>query len=501
MASKNRFTTGLGKFLGKTGKSNAIFFPAALLVVMIMLISGFAFEAEENEKQKPLNVLFIAVDDLRPELGCYGNNQIISPNIDHLAQEGMLFDRAYCQQAVCSPSRTSLLTGLRPDSTQIFDLQTHFRTNLPDVVTLPQYFKQQGYHTEWWGKIFHAALLDPISWSKQGERFEPEDNWRAYASPENIQIAAAHNGSGPSFENIEVPDNTYPDGKIADSAVEALSRLKNQDEPFFLAVGFYKPHLPFNAPKKYWDLYTEAEIELPDHRSPPKNVPDFALTNWGELRNYTDIPKEGDLTDEKTIQLIHGYRASVSYSDAQVGRLLQALKKNGLDKNTIVILWGDHGWKLGEYGDWAKHTNFEIDARVPLIVRVPDMLGKGEKTDALVELVDLYPTLCELTGLPIPKQLQGTSFVPLLKDANIPWKKAAFSQYPRGKLMGYSMRTERYRFTRWQKSGEAEEVEALELYDLQEDPDALVNIADMPENRQIITELSEQMNEARMGKN
>lgn len=446
-----------------------------------------------------MNVLFIAVDDLRPELGCYGNSGVISPNIDQLALEGLLFERAYCQQAVCSPSRTSLLTGLRPDSTHVYDLQTHFRSNLPDVVTLPQYFKQNGYHTEWWGKIFHAALLDSISWTTQGMRYEPEDNWRAYVSEENIQIANNNKGSGPSFENVNVPDNAYPDGKIADSAIEALIRLKKKDQPFFLAVGFYKPHLPFNAPKKYWDLYNPEDIELPEHMYPPENVPEIALTNWGELRSYSDIPKEGNLTTEKSIQMIHGYRASVSYADAQVGRLLQALKNQGLDDNTLVILWGDHGWKLGEYGDWAKHTNFEIDARVPLIVRVPGMKSEGKKTEALVELVDLYPTLCEIAGLSMPEHLQGISFAPLLNNSDLAWKKEAFSQYPRGQVMGYSMRTERYRFTRWQKIKDPADVEAFELYDLHIDPNALVNIAGHPQNKEVIDELSSRMNKANLG--
>ncbi len=271
-----------------------------ILVIIFIFTSGFSSELEGKkgieERQTPMNVLFIAVDDLRPELGCYGNSGVISPNIDQLALEGLLFERAYCQQAVCSPSRTSLLTGLRPDSTHVYDLQTHFRSNLPDVVTLPQYFKQNGYHTEWWGKIFHAALLDSISWTTQGMRYEPEDNWRAYVSEENIQIANKNKGSGPSFESVNVPDNAYPDGKIADSAIEALIRLKKKDQPFFLAVGFYKPHLPFNAPKKYWDLYNPEDIELPEHMYPPENVPEIALTNWGELRSYSDIPKEGNLT-------------------------------------------------------------------------------------------------------------------------------------------------------------------------------------------------------------
>ncbi|MEJ7767387.1 MAG: sulfatase [Chitinophagaceae bacterium] len=465
----------------------------------IKSFAGKRTEKVSNRKQKALNILFIAVDDLRPELACYGNSQIISPNIDKLAANGILFERAYCQQAVCSPSRTSLLTGLRPDSTHIYDLQTHFRKAVPDVVTLPQYFKQNGYHTEWWGKIFHAALLDSISWTTQGQRYEPESNWRAYVSAESERMAEKNKGGGPAFEKANVPDNAYPDGKIADNAINSLKRLKNNDKPFFLAVGFYKPHLPFNAPAKYWDLYIPASINLPAHMYPPKNAPEIAMTNWGELRAYSGIPSKGNLTKEQTIQLIHGYRACVSYTDAQVGRLLAELKNQGLDKNTIVILWGDHGWKLGDYGAWAKHTNYEIDARVPLIVSVPGMKAKGKKTKALVELVDLYPSLCELTGLPVPEHLQGISFVPVINNHELPWKKAAFSQYPRGNLMGYSIRTERFRLTRWQKSNNPDEVAAVELYDLLKDPKGLVNIADQPENQQLIKQLGGMMKQANIG--
>jgi iduronate 2-sulfatase len=461
--------------------------------------SGVQEEIGAASSQKPLNVLFIAVDDLRPQLNCYGDSLSISPNIDALAANGLLFERAYCQQAVCSPSRTSLLTGLRPDSTRIYDLETHFRQTTPEVVTLPQHFKQNGYHTEWWGKIFHAALLDSVSWTRQGERYEPESNWRAYVLEESNRIAAANKGGGPAFEMADVPDNAYPDGKIADSAIEALKRLKENNKPFFLAVGFYKPHLPFNAPKKYWDLYDSAEIKLPEPMTPPENAPDIALMNWGELRNYAGIPPKGGLSEELSRQLIHGYRACVSYSDAQVGRLMEELKNQGLDKNTIVILWGDHGYKLGDYSMWAKHTNFEIDTHAPLIASVPGMKSKGQKTKALVEFVDIYPSLCELAGLPKPRHLQGTSFKPLLENAELPWKQAAFSQYPRGDVMGYTMRTDRYRFTRWQKRNAPDEVVAVELYDLQKDPKGQVNLAGEPENDKVIRQMNATMQASKIG--
>ncbi len=447
-----------------------------------------------------MNVLFIAIDDLRPELGSYGKTFIHSPNIDALASSGLLFENAYCQQAVCSPSRTSLLTGLRPDATRVYDLTTHFRKNIPDVFTLPQFFKQNGYHTEWWGKIFHATLLDSISWTSQGLRLEPENNWRAYALEESHRIAKANgNGRGPAFEMADVQDNAYPDGQIADQAIRSLSELSDSAKPFFLAVGFYKPHLPFNAPKKYWDLYDPAFITLPDRQTPPDNAPALAGTNFGELRSYAGIPAKGNLSKEQAVELIHGYRACISYTDAQVGRLLEELKRTGLDKSTIIILWGDHGWKLGDYGMWAKHTNFEMDTRAPLIVSIPGMKNKGSKTNALVEFIDIYPSLCELAGLKSPAHLQGKSFAPLINDPKREWKKAAFSQYPRGDIMGYSMRTARYRFTLWRKINNPDEIVAYELYDLQNDPNSFVNIAIHPENDIIIKELSDMMREAGIG--
>ena len=454
--------------------------PLLMGIILVFTLGAFLTIPSSDESTpppKPLNVLFIAVDDLRPQLGAYGDKLVKSPNIDRLAANGLLFERAYCQQAVCSPSRTSLLTGLRPDSTHVYDLVTHFRKTVPEVVTLPQHFKNNGYQTAWWGKIFHAGLLDPISWTQQGHAQEPSDNWRAYVADASKEIASRNKGGGPAFEMVNVPDNAYPDGQIAEKAIATMRQLNGK--PFFLAVGFFKPHLPFNAPKKYWDLYNPADFSLPQLRTAPANAPALASTGWGELRNYAGMPAQGPMPDEQARQLIHGYHACVSYTDAQIGKVLDELKRLGLDKNTVVVLWGDHGWKLGEYGQWAKHTNFEIDTRVPLIVSAPGMKAKGKKTSALVEFVDIYPFLCDAAGLPKPAHLQGTSFAPLLTKPTMAWKKAAFSQYPRGGgVMGYSMRTDRYRYTQWLKpDGSAV---ATELYDLQKDPQATINVAQDP---------------------
>ncbi len=263
----------------------------SILGVVALALAGCQADTPEpraDEAPALLNVLFMAVDDLRPELGAYGRSEIHSPHIDRLASEGLLFERAYVQQAVCSPSRTSLLTGLRPDAAQVWDLRTHFRDTVPDVVTLPQYFKENGYHAEWWGKLYHANLLDEVSWTRQGRRFEPESNWRAYVTEEANRLAEANEGGGPPFERADVADDAYPDGKIASHAIEALQRLARTDDPFFLAVGFYKPHLPFNAPARYWDLYDPATIEPPEFDHPPEGTPDIALMNWGELEARLD---------------------------------------------------------------------------------------------------------------------------------------------------------------------------------------------------------------------
>lgn len=474
-----------------------------------------AFAAERK-----VNVLFIAVDDLRPELGCYGVPVIKSPNIDALARRGTVFNRAYCQQAVCSPSRTSLLTGRRPDTTKIYDLQTHFRLTLPEVVTLPQHFKLHGYHTLGFSKIYHGGLDDPRSWSvphwaprgpgyakpetlaflenerqrllKEGRdrrttvlEKDPETGIALKVSQPRFRVR------GPSWEDPDVPDNALPDGRTADEAIKALRTIK--DKMFFLAVGFLKPHLPFVAPKKYFDLYPFELLSLAANPFPPKDCPDIALTNWGELRAYSDIPKKGDLSKEEAMELIRGYYAATSYVDAQIGRILRELDELGLRDNTVIVLWGDHGWHLGEHGLWCKHTNFENATRSLLILSAPGQRNTGAKTNALAEFVDIYPTLCELCGLPIPEGLEGASLAPVMDNPNRPWKRAAFSQYPRGKVTGYSVRTGQYRYTEWAERGK--DPVGVELYDHQTDPQENVNIADRAENKALVENLSRTLHE------
>ncbi len=458
---------------------------AAFFAGVALLLSSSTIGADE----RPSNVLFIAVDDLRPELGCYGGAQVHSPNIDAFAASGRLFERAYCQQAVCNPSRSSLMTGMRPDAIGVTGNHSHFRTINPDIVTLPQHFKQHGYHAAAIGKIYHGVfpdgasntkwdtMGDPVSWSVPAVRFGP----RYYYTEEGISAAketykrvyrpedpAPDDWTeklvfGPATEAPDVPDHTLYDGKVADAAVKTLQQFKTKDKPFFLAVGFIKPHSPYIAPKKYFDLYDD--VALPTHTKFPAGAPRLAGHGSGELRRYTDQPKSGVIDENKQRRVRHAYYACISYIDAQIGRVLAELDRSGLSKNTIVVLFSDHGYHLGEQGLWGKTTNFELDTRVPLIVRTPGMNAPGKTSSSMVELVDLYPTLAQLTGLPIPAALEGKSFAAAVNDPNLVTKTTALSQYPRGGgLMGYSMRTPTHRLTQWvhRQTGEIRETE---LYD------------------------------------
>jgi len=459
---------------------------------------------------KQRNVLFIAVDDLRPSLGCYGSPIVQSPNIDALAARGTVFTRAYCQQAVCSPSRTSLLTGRRPDTTRIYNLEDHFRDTIPDVVTLPQQFKLHGYHAQSMSKIYHGGLDDKESWSVPHWRpsragyLKPESRalmqrLAEEARAKGVDVSKSQNRPrGPAWEDPDVEDNELADGATADHAIETLDGIK--DQPFFLAVGFLKPHLPFVAPKRHWDLYEPSQIELADNPFAPQDAPQYALSNWGELRNYHGMPKQGPVTDEQARQLIHGYYACTSYTDAQIGRVVAELERLGLRDNTVIVVWGDHGWQLGEHGMWCKHTNFETSVHSPLVISVPGQ--EPGVCEALVEFVDIYPTLCEASGVPLPEGLEGTSFMPLVQDPNRPWKRAAFSQYPRnvpgqGRSMGYSMRTDRYRFTEWSVPDKG--FVEYELYDHETDPKENANIAKRPENADLVKQLAEQLHEGWQG--
>lgn len=491
-------------------------------------------------KERP-NILFIAIDDMRPEFNCYGKSYIKSPNIDRLADKGLLFERAYCQEPICNPSRTSVMTGMRPEKTGVFHNNQYFRDTKPDAVTLSQYFIKHGYNAAYAGKIFHRGgeTDDEISWNFKTvkPKVKRDKLIGGYALKENQEIFKKNKADlikkygkipggllhGPAYEMADVSDHTYPDGFSTLQAIETIKKMKATGKPFFMAAGFKKPHLDFIAPKKYWDMYNREAIELAHQTKAPAGGATTGLHCSFELRTRHGIPKTGDLGPELSKTLLHAYYACASFVDAQVGMLLDSLKKEGLAENTIVVLWGDHGWHLGDMGVWGKATTYEIAARVPFMIYAPWMKSKGKKTKALVELMDIYPTLVDLAGLERPKEIQGKSLVPLMDQADLEWNEPVLTQYPNpaqrewaalplspemrqtffgpliqakedeikaqfgsrfskelfeNDLMAYSLRTERYRFISWmdRKNKNAEPI-MIELYDYKDSEMEKLNIA------------------------
>jgi arylsulfatase A-like enzyme len=466
-------------------------------------ISAWCLDEISAPERRP-NVLLIIIDDLRPELGCYGVVDVRSPNIDRLAGQGLAFKRAYVQEAICVASRTSMLTGARPDATGIYGFGKKMVESTPHIVSLPRLMKTNGYRTISAGKVYNYGVSeDPGAFD---EALKPlQKTWRGRGYHDSSTVLG-EDGYGPSIEVGVGDEETYQDATIAKLVVERMPHLAKEPRPFLMCVGFHKPHLPFSAPKKYWDLYDRSALRLSHATKRDPSVPTIASTSWEELRAYSDIPKRGPLGEDQSRSLIHGYRACVSFMDAQIGKLLDGLQANGLADNTIVVLWGDHGFKLGEYGEWVKHTNSEFDTRVPLIVASPQH-RKGDKaryTDALVEAVDIYPTIADLCGLSLPQHLEGTSFVPLLEDPARPWKTAAFSQYPRWEpnadqrvdVMGYSVRTNRFRYTEWIGVNTGK-IHAKELYDHQNDGQEKVNVIDLADYQEFVDPLSAVLNGGR----
>ncbi len=509
------------------------FLKLAAAGVVTNVLGGCRSMRSESSQDKRPNVLFVIFDDLRPELGCYGNTEIKTPHLDALAGQGMCFTQSYCQAAVCAPSRASAMTGLRPDSTRVWHLGDKFRETIPDVVTIPQHFHKYGYYTVSMGKIFHNYMPDPVSFDEADLR-PPEYNTpelidrdaetfyydeelkkeqaevRARRIKERPDRYAGGWAYGRSTECSDAPDNAFYDGAQTDLAIETLKRLKTKDQPFFLAVGYFRPHLPFVAPKKYWDLYDRDTLSMARNPYLPENAPFMAMNSAYELTNCYDLeyvkhPAVFRLPEQTARRLKHGYYASVSYVDACFGKLMAGLKDLGLDDNTIVVAWGDHGWKLGEHGSWCKQTNYNIDTRIPLIVRSPQMKAPGKPCHRLTELVDVYPTLCDLAGLDIPEDLEGLSLKPLMDDPNLPWKSAVFSQFhrrpkvspDRKRYMGYSMVTPDYHYVEWytwdNETNKAGNHVATELYNLHIDSDENVNIANRPENALTIKQLTQQL--------
>lgn len=473
------------------------FMASALLAACAFLLcfTTGCKKANNSAPEGPYNVLFITIDDLRPQLGCYGDSIVKTPNIDRLASTGLLFKKAYCQQALCGPSRTSILTGLRPETNGVSDLRTHFRETVPDVVTLPQLFKNNGYASVGLSKVFHLVgfapkvfgnMDDPESWSRplwlpSRSAWGPVgDSIFQRNYQECLKKGPIGYGNIPrsvAFGAPDIPDSSMSDGETALQAMKDLRALK--DTSFFMAVGFYKPHLPYVAPKKYWDLYDKDQLQLPGNQYAPEGAPPYAYPGLDgdiELRSYTNIPDSGNLSEDLKKDLLHGYLASISYIDAQVGLLLDELERLNLRDKTIIVLLGDHGYQIGEHDLWGKkHTNYETSTNAPLIISVPGMDKSGSVTHSLTEFIDIYPTVAELSGLTAPDNLDGNSLVPLINDPNVQLKDAAFSSYPRGGRVGTTMRTEQYRFTEWKhrKTGKIE----YELYDHSTDPAENRNVA------------------------
>ena len=523
--------------------------------IITSVILCFSYLALAQESKKP-NILFIAIDDLKPILGCYGDKLIKTPNIDRLAKMGTVFESNYCQQAVCGPTRVSILTGKRPDYTRVWDLKTQMRDINPDIVSLPQYLITQGYTTQGIGKVYDSRSvdekMDAPSWSvpfynyfKTEEKYYAKETGMpalgSYQLPKTKELAIKYKqeaiGKGlkggevtdyiskilkPSVESADVPDNAYNDGANALRAIEILEQLKKDSKPFFFAVGFSKPHLPFVAPKKYWDLYTREDMPVAPFQEKSINGVDVAYHNSGEIRAYSDIPPLLSFTDQKDFgltftidkqkELTHGYYAAVSYADAQVGLLLNKLDELGLTKNTVIVLLGDHGWHLGDHNLWCKHSNFEQATKAPLIISAPGIAASVSK--APTEFVDVFPTLCDLAGIKIPETLDGKSLKPLMNKKAKQVKEFSISQYPRSstnveterqgyassKVMGYSLRNKRYRYTIWMTNNftstqpfKENLMVGAELYDYKKDPNETRNVVGEKKYKSIAIELKNKM--------
>lgn len=452
--------------------------------------------------QKP-NVVLILVDDLKPALGTYGDTVAVSPNIDRLADRGTRFDLAYCNQAVCLPSRYNLLLGSRSTSTGFYNFGTQFREVYPDAVTMPQHFMQAGYHTESMGKVFHIGHgndNDEASWSiphhkdKVIEYLDPNSTNRQLTREEAFFTNARQHlpnlppnkqlPRGAAWENLDVLDDAYADGRTATHAIDRLRHLsQNKTQPFFMAIGFVRPHLPFCAPKKYWDLYDPDELPMPTYERPPKGTPAWMVKKRGEMDQFKPVPTNGEpLSDSLKQNLIHGYYASVSYTDAQIGRVIDEMERLRLLENTIIVLWGDHGWHLGDHGSWTKHSNFEQANRIPLIMLAPGVSQSGTSTRQLAETVDIYPTVAELAGLPKPtgpQPIDGLSLVPVLRSPDQHIRDHAYHCYPRwrNKRLGAAIRTNRYRLVAWSLLDGPPDDVIYELYDYLEDPLETQNFA------------------------
>jgi len=497
---------------------------------MFILVSACKQDTKQTTTKKMPNVLFIAVDDLRPELGIYGNKIIHSPNIDQLGRDGVIFEQAYVQQALCAPSRASVMTGLRPQTTKVQTLWDKLRDSIPDAVTMPQYFAQKGYTTTAIGKMYHNTDPDPASWSEPKLYLEqfPFNPECIYASQENLDIQKEKLSRPPKAGNkyernkpdrfghyyvranftemADVPDETFYDGAQTLVAIDKLEQLAKADKPFFFGLGFYRPHSPYISPKKYWDLYDRESIPMAENPFIPEGAPDFAVNTNIELKAHADFtnaptPLEGSISEADARRVKHGYYAAVSYTDAQVGKVIKKLKDLGLYDETIIVLWSDHGYKLGEHNGWSKFTNYNIDTHAPLIIKSNRTKDNKHRVAQMVEMIDIYPTLCEMMGLEIPTKMEGMSLLPHISKSTTVGKEAIFSSYrkehhwsvPRGnEQLGNSILTKGYHYVKWQ-SWKDKSFTAEELYDLKKDPLENKNVAALPEYEAIVKQMKAQL--------
>ncbi len=481
----------------RTTTTSYLFLIAALLMIPLRADGQVAAteRPSETEVRSRPNVLFIAVDDLRPQLACYGKTFMKTPNFDALAGRSVLFERAYCMVPTCGASRASLMTSLRPTPRRFVSYTARADREAPGVVTLNTLFKNNGYTTISLGKVLHFPDDNVNGWSEKPWRSAIDD----YQDRAGLKRAIAEHQAkypqrtkvrGAPYEAADVADENYRDWDTATRAMKYLERFSQQQEqPFFLAVGFHKPHLPFCAPQRYWDLYDHDTIDIPDNYYPPKDAPDGAVHASGELRAYAGIPPQGPVDRDTARQLIHGYYACVSLIDAQLGRVLKTLDDTGLADNTIIVLWGDHGWQLGEHGMWNKHSCFETSMHAPLFVSAPG-IPTGTRTAALTEFIDIYPSLCELAGIEIPDHVEGTSFVPLLRDPTRAGKSQAVGRF----TIGDTIRTDRFRYSEYRANRGLGELTGRMLYDHQQDPGENTNVAGATENASTVQSISAELN-------
>jgi arylsulfatase A-like enzyme len=458
-----------------------------LMIILLMLGScskeGIK-ETKQNENNKP-NVLLIYMDDLRPQLGCYGNKIIKSPHIDQFASTAVLFNEAYCNVPVCGASRASMLTGMYPDKNRFINYNTFVSKEEPEAISFPLLFKKNGYTTISNGKIYHHLddnmtdwdeVWRPYAFDKNNQDLSPTNYWQSlwkdYHLPENIALYK-ETGTGPAYESASVSDSTYIDGLMANKVIRDIRKLKKSGKPFLLTAGFISNHLPFNAPAYHWDKYSKESIKQPYNNFVPKNAPPISISNWGEMRAYSGIPKKGQVDNATALKLIHGYNATVSYVDTLIGNILKTLKEEDLDKNTIVILVADHGYSLQEHTQWAKYNPYRDASHVPLMIRTPDM-EKGKVTNALVELVDIYPTLTELCNLTPPKdQMEGKSLVNILKNPESKGKDHIFTKTGNA----FTIKTKDFAYTEFIDLKSFETITSM-LYDHDKDPDENINVID-----------------------